>query len=189
MERFQLRWENVVLGDPDRVAINALAPEFGREHKEFMGQICNPEVQSPARELLTRRGRILIRLVRPTQVLGSTDERGDWSFDVQHPSLVPLFQEAREVGHELLRKMGATEILETRAPFGTSFNSNTGSCRAGSDPRTSVVNPYFESHDVENLLICDASATPMGASIGYGAPTATVASFAYRRIIERHFSR
>jgi len=189
MERFQLRYENEVLGDPNRLALNALAPEFGREHKEFMRGICNTEVRSPAKDLLTSRGRILIRLVRPTQVYGSTDQRGTWSYDDRHPSLVPLFQEAREVGHELLRKMGATEIQETRTPFGTSFNSNTGSCRAGSDPRTSVINPYFESHDVENLLICDASATPMGASIGYGAPTATVASFAYRRIVERHFSR
>ena len=58
MERFQLRWENVVLGDPNQVAINALAPEFGREHKDFMRQICNPEVRSPAKDLLTSRGRI-----------------------------------------------------------------------------------------------------------------------------------
>jgi choline dehydrogenase-like flavoprotein len=51
------------------------------------------------------------------------------------------------------------------------------------------VNAFFESHDVENLLICDASVTPRGTTIGYGAPTATVASFAYRRIVARHFSR
>ena len=107
MERFQLRYENEVLGDPNRLALNALAPEFGREHKEFMRGICNTEVRSPAKDLLTSRGRILIRLVRPTQVYGSTDQRGTWSYDDRHPSLVPLFQEAREVGHEAAPEDGS----------------------------------------------------------------------------------
>ena len=164
MERFQLRWENVVLGDPNRVAINALAPEFGREHKDFMREICNPEVRSPAKDLLTSREEFSFAWFGLHKFTDRRTKEAPGPTMPHHPSLVPLFQEAREVGRELLRKMGATEILETRAPFGTSFNSNTGSCRAGSDPRTSVVNPYFESHDVENLLICDASVTPMGAT-------------------------
>ena len=189
MERFQVRWEPIVLGDPDRVALNALAPEFGREHKEFMRQISNPQLRTKAKTLLTNQGRILIRLVRPRQVYGSVDDRGAWSYDPHHPSLAPLFRKAKELAGSILREMGAKEVLETRSPTGTSFNSNTGSCRAGSDRRTSVVNPFFESHDVDNLLIVDASATPFGATIGYGAPTATVAAFAYRRIIERHFTR
>ena len=49
MERFQLRYENEVLGDPNRLAINALAPEFGREHKEFRGnQLPRPLATGPA---------------------------------------------------------------------------------------------------------------------------------------------
>lgn len=189
MERFQLRWEPIVLGDPDRVALNEMAPEFGREHKEFMRQISNPQLRTKAKTLLTTQGRILIRLIRPRKVYGSVDDRGRWFYDAHHPSLAPLFREAKDLGESILRGMGAKEIVETTSPDGTSFNSNTGSCRAGSDRRRSVVNSHFESHDVENLLIVDASVTPFGATIGYGAPTATVAAFAYRRIIERHFTR
>ena len=189
MERVQFRWDSPVLGDPNRMAIHPVAPEFGRQHKEFMRQVANPEIPTAAKDLLNSRGRMLVRVVRPTEVSGSVNHRGRWSYDAGHVSLGRLFKEAEEIGHEIFRKMGAKEVLPSRPPLGTSFNSYTGSCRAGNDPKTSVVNPYFESHDIENLLICDASATPTGATIGYGAPTATVAAFAYRRIVERHFSR
>ena len=50
-----------------------------------------------------------------------------------------------------------------------------GSCRAGIDPKTSVVDPYFESHDVDNLFVCDGSVIPRvttgnrhTAGIGFG---------------------
>ncbi|MBI2822760.1 MAG: GMC family oxidoreductase [Acidobacteria bacterium] len=189
MERVQFRWESPTAGDPSLLAIHPEAPPFGKEHKEFMRDICNVSVPSGGRDAVTRRGTILVRIVRPLEVFGTEDDRGGWRYDTSHPSIQRVFRQSREIGHEILKKMGAREILPSKEPLGTSFNSNTGSCRAGTDRRTSVVNPYFESHDVENLLICDACAAPRGASIGYGAPTATVAAFAYRQIVARHFSR
>jgi choline dehydrogenase-like flavoprotein len=39
-----------------------------------------------------------------------------------------------------------------------------GTCRMGIDPKTSVVDPYLESHDVSNLFIVDASVTPSTAA-------------------------
>lgn len=39
-----------------------------------------------------------------------------------------------------------------------------GTCRMGVDPKTSVVDPYLESHDVDNLFIVDASVTPSTAA-------------------------
>ncbi|MDA2935379.1 GMC family oxidoreductase, partial [Acidobacteria bacterium AH-259-D05] len=62
------------------------------------------------------------------------------------------------------------------------------SCRAGADRRNSVVNSDFESHDVENLLICDGSATPRNASRGFGSPIATFATYAAQRIVAKYFS-
>jgi choline dehydrogenase-like flavoprotein len=35
-----------------------------------------------------------------------------------------------------------------------------GTCRMGADPRRSVVSPEHETHDVEHLFVCDASAVP-----------------------------
>jgi choline dehydrogenase-like flavoprotein len=52
-----------------------------------------------------------------------------------------------------------------------------------------VVNPNFESHDVENLLVCDGSVIPRVPSGPSGTPQAAVTVFAADRIIERHFSR
>jgi choline dehydrogenase-like flavoprotein len=39
-----------------------------------------------------------------------------------------------------------------------------GTCRMGTDPATSVVDPYLESHDVKNLFVVDASVTPSTAA-------------------------
>lgn len=48
----------------------------------------------------------------------------------------------------------------------TSFHPQ-GSCRMGADPRTTVVNPKGETHDVKNLYIADASIIPTS----HGYPT------------------
>ena len=36
----------------------------------------------------------------------------------------------------------------------------TGVCRFGNDPKTSVTNKWAQTHDVPNLYICDASIFP-----------------------------
>ena len=60
--------------------------------------------------------------------------------------------------------------------------------REGVDPKTSVVNQFFESHDAEYLFICDGNATPRVTTGNSGTPTAALTMFAAARIIERHFS-
>ena len=62
-----------------------------------------------------------------------------------------------------------------------------GACRAGIDARSSVVNPYFESHDVDHLFVCDNSVIPRVTTGATGVPLAIVAVFAAQRIVERHF--
>lgn len=52
-----------------------------------------------------------------------------------------------------------------------------GTCRMGTDPRTSVVDPWQRFHDVENLLCADSSVFP--TSTGYG-PTLTIVALAIR---------
>lgn len=52
-----------------------------------------------------------------------------------------------------------------------------GGCRMGNDPSTSVVNSFGQSHDIDNLFICDAS---IFVTSGGGNPTNTVMSLALR---------
>jgi len=52
-----------------------------------------------------------------------------------------------------------------------------GTARMGTDPRTSVCDPYGRLHDVENVVVCDSSTFP--TSTGYG-PTLTLAALSIR---------
>lgn len=52
-----------------------------------------------------------------------------------------------------------------------------GGCRMGTDPSSSVVNSYGQSHDIPNLFICDAS---VFVTSGGANPTNTVMALAAR---------
>lgn len=52
-----------------------------------------------------------------------------------------------------------------------------GTCRMGDDPKTSVVDRYHRSHDIENLFICDGSSF---VTSGRGQPTMTIQALAFR---------
>jgi len=89
--------------------------------------------------------------------------------------------------------MGASKIRSAPIPSNlsprTGGSHKVGSCRAGIDPKTSVVNSYFESHDVDNLFVCDGSAIPRVTTGNTGTPQASITVFAASRLIERHFKR
>jgi choline dehydrogenase-like flavoprotein len=52
-----------------------------------------------------------------------------------------------------------------------------GTCRMGTDPRTSVVDRYHRTHDVPNLFICDGSSMVTSSR---GQPTETISALAFR---------
>ena len=52
-----------------------------------------------------------------------------------------------------------------------------GTCRMGTDPETSVVDPWLRSHDVANLFIVDGSTFVTSSSVN---PAATIAALARR---------
>ena len=97
--------------------MDSLAPEFGREHKEFMDQICNPLVPSVHRNELLKRGRLYAYIVRPRQVLGRSNIRGELSYDTEHPSLKTLFAQGGQMAEKLLRAMGAKEVTPDPRPI------------------------------------------------------------------------
>jgi choline dehydrogenase-like flavoprotein len=52
-----------------------------------------------------------------------------------------------------------------------------GTARMGNDPKTSVLNPYLQSHDVKNLFVMDAAGFPSG---GCQNPTLTIMAMTVR---------
>lgn len=50
-----------------------------------------------------------------------------------------------------------------------------GTARMGSDPRTSIVDPFCQAHDVDGLYVVDASALPSPGAVNTGLTIAAVA--------------
>jgi choline dehydrogenase-like flavoprotein len=61
-------------------------------------------------------------------------------------------------------------------PPGESIH-DLGTCRMGSDPKTSVLNQWNQSHDVKNLFVVDGSCFVSG---GAQNPTLTILALAMR---------
>lgn len=102
--------------------------------------------------------------------------------------LSDLMASVRQVG-EVYRRMGAVAVLPSpnvptnllvadltlRTPATGIFHP-LGTCRAGRSPETSVVDSNCMSHDVENLMICDASVIPSNISSNSNSMVMAVAS-------------
>jgi choline dehydrogenase-like flavoprotein len=89
-----------------------------------------------------------------------------------------------ESAEQVDKVIGALKNEPARYKY-TSFHPQ-GTCRMGRDPKTTVVNPYGETHDVKNLYVADASLLP--TSIGYN-PSETVyalASYISDKIVKAH---
>ncbi|MCZ6484679.1 MAG: GMC family oxidoreductase [Acidobacteria bacterium] len=161
---------------PQVAALREFAPRFGHAHKEYM--------RTAVRRVAGITASILTPLVkgRINVVTGATD------YPYSDPRNVKTLHWAAEVIREMHQKMGAKKIEQFDPP---SFRGGhpTGTCRAGSDPKESVVNAHFESHDVENLLICDGSVIPRACLSHKCIPVCTIAAFAARRILSDHYTR
>jgi choline dehydrogenase-like flavoprotein len=88
-----------------------------------------------------------------------------WGLPVARLTLAPVDHHVQSGewlaarGLDILSAMGADETL--RAPAGAISRSMVhGTCRAGTDPRTSVLNAFCQSHDVPNLFVVDGSFMP-----------------------------
>jgi choline dehydrogenase-like flavoprotein len=168
-----------VSGFPSRDALHPMAPDYGRKHKRFMK---NNDI--------LRTGSIRLRVVKPSGrwFIGPD---GEMLYGGDHTLTLQRIREGIEKAREILSEMGAQRITSpTVGDFApqTRGEHKVGSCRAGVDPESSVVNPHFESHDLENLLICDGSVIPRVSSGPSGTPQAALSVLAATRIIERHFS-
>jgi choline dehydrogenase-like flavoprotein len=77
---------------------------------------------------------------------------------------------------DILNAAGSVEILENDHRPGWSSHY-LGTCRMGSDPKSSVVNGSGRTHDIPNLFIADGSVFVTGAAVN---PAITISALAAR---------
>lgn len=91
--------------------------------------------------------------------------------------------DARRLDHlaagadELLRAADATDVRRTPSPFRTGSSHLHGTCRAGTDPRTSVADADGRLHDLANVHVVDGGFLPFAGGVN---PTLTIQANAMR---------
>ena len=83
---------------------------------------------------------------------------------------------------ELIESMGGTPQLPgardaSGISIGGSIIHEVGAVRMGDDPRESVLNGYCQSHDIDNLFVCDAGSFVSNPDKN---PTLTINALAWR---------
>jgi choline dehydrogenase-like flavoprotein len=81
-----------------------------------------------------------------------------------HPADVAAARFLAARAAEVFRALGADEVT-VRAPLGTTFVLQHGTCRFGRDPARSVLDPSCRAHDVPNLYVVDGSFMPTAGGV------------------------
>jgi len=89
-----------------------------------------------------------------------------------------MMKDAVDTAHEMMEKAGAEiyEVNYTPRPPGTCVHE-LGTARMGTDPKTSVLNPFNQVWEVPNLFVTDGAAFP---STGCVNPTLTMMALTVR---------
>ena len=88
-----------------------------------------------------------------------------------------LYQDSIDRGREILDAAKVRTLIVATPEIGGFASHEAGTTRMGSDPRTSVLNSYCQSHDVKNLFVISGSAF---TTIPEKNPTHTIMALAVR---------
>lgn len=95
-----------------------------------------------------------------------------------HPDDIKISQFLLDKQLEILDAAGAQKKWVAYPATEQAFTAHLlGTCRMGTDPKTSVVDIDHRTHDVRNLFICDGSSM---VTSGRGQPTMTIMALAFR---------
>ena len=150
------------------------APRWGKAHKEYQRRNFHRYIRlfAPAEDLPRFENRVDV----------STDLRDRWGIPVArmthsfHPNDFRVWEFFRDRMVEILTEAGAHDITASNVGKG-GIGYQLGSCRMGSDPKTSVVNGFGQAHDVDNLFVVDGS---VFVTSGGRNPALTIQALAYR---------
>ena len=162
------------------------APRWGLAHKKFQRDYYKKSmgVQGPVQEVPVFTNRVEIDpSVKDAWGIPSLRIIGK-----RHPADYETGRFLAGKAAEWLREAGAVEVFQKLPGAGVSGGQHqAGTCRMGADPKTSVVNPHCQLHDVDNVFIADGS---VHVNNGGFNPSLTIQALAYRtsEYITRHWT-
>jgi choline dehydrogenase-like flavoprotein len=86
-----------------------------------------------------------------------------------------MLEDMADAAAEMLEGAGGTKVRRRVGPRWAAHE--VGTARMGTDPKTSVLTPFQQTHDVANLFVMDGSSFPSG---GWSNPTLTMMALAVR---------
>jgi len=86
-----------------------------------------------------------------------------------------MLADMADTAAEMLEAAGARNIVQLHAARGQAHE--LGTARMGTDPKTSVLTPFQQAHDIRNLFVMDGSGFPTSA---WQNPTLTIMALALR---------
>jgi choline dehydrogenase-like flavoprotein len=151
------------------------APTWGSEYKRMLGEYFTRTMLSA--------GHTTSLPVETNSVTLDPTVKDDWGLPAarityrDHDDDLKIMQFMIDRSREILDAAGAKKVWGENAKVSNGSAHFLGTCRMGTDPRTSVINPDHRTHDVRNLFICDGSSL---VTSGRGQPTMTIMALAFR---------
>lgn len=165
---------------PHQAALSPFAPAFGWKHKEFM------------RTARLRLGTITNRLQTLPWSWKVTPDGRMARVSMDEAKINAVAKEAAELTYAWYDKMSVKPLkVEKRSREAKSYQPghNAGTTRAGSSRENSVCSSDFDCHDIDNLIFVSGSSMPRTTFCHGLGPIASGAAYAWRRILENHFSK
>ena len=181
-------------GNPGLRGGAMLANEFIRLPIQFLGMLPpgTPRWGQAHKDAMRKYYRHTIAVQGPTQEMPLWDSRVQldpvvkdrWGIPVlrisgdKHPHTLEIGAAMAAKAEMWLKEAGAVQTWRKLPGRGVSGGQHqAGTCRMGSDPRTSVVDPFCRVHDVANVFVTDAS---VHVTNGGFNPVLTILANAYR---------
>ena len=149
---------------------------WGKEHKDFQRHNFkrHVSVRGPVQEVPNPESRVQV----------SKEVKDYWGIPVARISGFKIEEDIKTArfistkAEEWLTAAGAKEIWQSIPGPGVSGSQHqSGTCRMGDDPQTSVTNKYGQIHDIDNLFVADGS---LHVTNGAFNPVLTIMALGYR---------
>ena len=152
------------------------SPRWGLAHKEWQRKWYKRvvRVKGPVQEIPTFESRVTV----------DPEVKDHWGIPVarmsgkRHPHDIDIAKFIAERAADLVREAGGHDVWLSVPGLGgpSGGQHQSGTCRMGNDPKTSVTNRYGQVHDIGNLFIADGS---LNVTNGGFNPALTIMALGY----------